>query len=464
MTPASVNVAATQTSGSFTVTTQPGCFWSAQPQGGFLSATGSGNGTGTGTVNYTATHNNGAARSSTIRVGSVNQYQEFTVNQAGLNCTYSVTPTALTVPASGASGTYVINTQAGCTWFLTTSQSWIALQMMGGGSGPVSIPYTIQPMTDQTSRSAAFQFFYSVNDQSSSITTWVDQSTSVVARRARFDFDGDGKTDPSVYRPSTGDWYLLNTTTGFRALHFGLPSDTMVPADYTGDGKTDMAVWRPSEGIWYVLRSEDNTFYGAGFGTAGDVPAPGDYDGDGKADLVVMRPGASQSYFYLQQSTAGFAVVPFGLSGDVPTIGDYDGDGKTDVAVYRPTVGAWFRFNSSNGSFLGVGFGQPGDKVVPGDYTGDGKTDLAVFRTSNNIWYILRSEDNSFYGAAFGALGDLPSPGDYDGDGKTDIAVWRPGATPTTQSVFYLQQSTSGFAALPWGLGEDKPVPGAYVY
>ncbi len=272
------------------------------------------------------------------------------------------------------------------------------------------------------------------------------------------DYDGDGKTDATVYRPSAGNWYLNRSTAGFGAFHFGAPSDVFAPADYTGDGKTDMAVFRPSSGIWYVLRSEDYTFYGAGFGSSGDIPSPGDFDGDGKADTVVFRP--SNGTWYLNQSTAGFNAVQFGQSGDVPAAGDYDGDGKNDISVYRPTQGQWFRLNSNNGSFYGIQFGSAGDQIVPADYTGDGKTDYAIFRPSTSMWYILRSENNSFYGGAFGTTGDLPAPGDYDGDGKADLAVWRPG----TQSVFYIMGTTSGFTAIPWGIAEDRPVANAYVY
>ncbi len=284
-----------------------------------------------------------------------------------------------------------------------------------------------------------------------------DWRRSTVATHKLFDYDGDGKSDVSVFRQSNNYWYLNRSQAGFAAFQFGAAADVLTPADFTGDGKTDVAVFRPSVGTWFIMRSEDNTFYGVGFGTSGDIPAPADFDGDGKADQAVFRP--SNGTWYLQQSTAGFSAVGFGIAEDKPAVGDFDGDGKADIAVYRPSSGYWYRLNSSNGAFFAVQFGTTGDKIVPADYTGDGKTDVAVWRPSNGIWYVLRSEDLSFYGAGFGVSSDLPAPGDYDGDGKADIAVYRPSV-----GTWYMQQSTSGFNAVPFGIAEDRPTPNAFVY
>ncbi|MBV9959824.1 MAG: FG-GAP repeat protein, partial [Acidobacteria bacterium] len=272
------------------------------------------------------------------------------------------------------------------------------------------------------------------------------------------DFDGDGKSDVAVFRPSGGVWYASQSSDAqLRVQPFGLSTDSIAPADYDGDAKTDFAVFRPSDGNWYILQSTTGTVRTQPFGASGDVPAPADFDGDGKADLVVFRPSTGGWYIF-QSSDNSFHAQGFGANGDKPVAGDYDGDGKADLAVFRPSAGAWYVLRSSDGSFLAQAFGVSTDLVVAGDYDGDGKHDLAVFRPSAGAWYILQSSNGAFLGQAFGLGTDIPAPGDFDGDGKTDVSVFRP-----STGTWYILQSTSGFRSQQFGANGDKPVEAAYV-
>jgi hypothetical protein len=139
-------------------------------------------------------------------------------------------------------------------------------------------------------------------------------------------------------------------------------------ADFDGDGGTDHAIFRPSTGQWFVVKSGSAQQVVLQWGEAGDVPVAGDYDGDGKTDLAVFRP-SNGTWYIARTSTAVPIVVAWGEATDIPVPGDYDKDGKTDIAVFRPSTGQHFLIRSSTGAQSVVLWGQPGDIAVPGRYT-----------------------------------------------------------------------------------------------
>jgi len=281
-------------------------------------------------------------------------------------------------------------------------------------------------------------------------------------KSAPFDFDGDGKTDFSVFRPSDNvndaDFHVQNSSNNsFVSSAWGSPGDVAINADYDGDGRTDYAVFRPSSRTWFVLRSSDNSIFNTVFGLATDKLVPTDYDGDAKADVAVYRP--SNGFWYILQSSNGqIRSVHFGMAEDLPVQADYDGDNKIDLAVFRPSNGFWYVLQNSGDKFSAVRFGAIGDKPVVGDFDGDSKADFVVFRPSNAVWYLQKSSAG-FAAAPFGLSSDEPLQADFDGDGKRDIAVFR-----QSDGVWYYLKSSDGvFAFRHFGVNGDTPVPAIFV-
>ena len=269
-------------------------------------------------------------------------------------------------------------------------------------------------------------------------------STAVPVRANQPDFDGDGRSDLSVYRPSDATWYIDRSSGGTSATQFGVSTDKIVPQDYDGDGKTDVAIFR--DGDWWILKSSDSTPEVIHFGQAGDIPVPADYSGDGRSELAVFRNG---EWWIHNLVNGNDSVANFGQAGDKPVPGDYTRDGRTDVAVFRN--GEWWILDLKTGQYSVINFGQAGDITVPGDYNGDSITDPAVYR--DGTWHVSYWDQDHVF--QWGLSSDVPTPGDYDGDGLTDMAIYRNGA-------WWIMQSHFGQPMVRiFGLGDDAPAPGA---
>ncbi|PYR57398.1 MAG: hypothetical protein DMF91_19550 [Acidobacteria bacterium] len=280
------------------------------------------------------------------------------------------------------------------------------------------------------------------------------------------DFDADHKADITVFRPSTGAWHVLKSSTNnssSQSFSWGLSTDTPVPADYDGDRTIDPAVYRPSTGGWHVLKSSTNytTSLSLSWGLSTDVPIPADYDGDGKADPAIYRPSTGGWHILMSNTNYTTSLnFSWGVSTDVPLPGDYDRDGKADPTVFRPSTGGWHVLKSSTNytTSLNFSWGLSTDIPVPGDYDGDGTIDPAVYRPSTGGWHILMSSTNYTTSLTFswGLSTDVPVPGDFDGDGKTDPAIYRP-----STGLWAILQSSTGYTTsivASWGLSTDTPI------
>jgi hypothetical protein len=96
------------------------------------------------------------------------------------------------------------------------------------------------------------------------------------------DYDGDGKTDIAVARGVSGsyNWFVRPSSTGTisatpTAIFGATATDFFAQGDYDGDGKTDVAIWRPSatpgaSAFWALGSTSGVT--GVAFGQNGDYP------------------------------------------------------------------------------------------------------------------------------------------------------------------------------------------------
>lgn len=93
------------------------------------------------------------------------------------------------------------------------------------------------------------------------------------------DYDGDGKTDIALVRDlgagSSFKWWIYRSSTSSEyVVSFGTGGEGDIPiqADYDGDGKTDIAIWRPSVRQFWISKSSNGQTSVYTYGSPGDLP------------------------------------------------------------------------------------------------------------------------------------------------------------------------------------------------
>lgn len=264
------------------------------------------------------------------------------------------------------------------------------------------------------------------------------------------DFDGDEITDLTVFRPTTGFWYTLESVTGnLRAVQFGANGDRPLIGDFDRDGKVDYAVFRPDTGFWY-LNNSTTGFQAFSWGMAGDVPLVRNINVGGTRvqATMVFRPTTGIWYPYV----LGAQPIVFGQLGDIPFSEDFSGDGTDEFAVFRPSNGTWYILDLVANQFRAVPFGLTGDKPVVADYDADGIADIAVFRPSTGIWYLIASHNNAVQAIGWGLMGDRPQVAHFNRDAEAELGVYRNGN-------WYFRNSVNGSTIVAsFGTSTDVPV------
>lgn len=121
-----------------------GCEWTATTTSPFLTLQ-TASARGNGTVTGTATANSGvSARSGTVTVSSYLASASAMVNQAGLTCSYTLTPQNSSIGAAGGSRTFTVGTSQGCSWTaVTPDPAWLSFGGTASGNGPGQFTVTV---------------------------------------------------------------------------------------------------------------------------------------------------------------------------------------------------------------------------------------------------------------------------------------------------------------------------------
>ena len=129
--------------GSVQVSAPNGCVWNAITNVPWLGIQSGAVGTGNGTVTYQVADNQGPnSRVGTLTIAG----NTFTVTQAGITCTYGVSPLSVVIPPAGGMATLTVSTQLGCPWTISSSANWITVssapnQVFNGSAYPfIQVP------------------------------------------------------------------------------------------------------------------------------------------------------------------------------------------------------------------------------------------------------------------------------------------------------------------------------------
>lgn len=152
---ATTSFPASASTGSVTVTANgTNCPWTATVPTGttWVTITSGATGVGNGTVNFALTANTGtASRSATLTIAG----RAFTITQAaGATCSYTVNPFNTNFTSAGGSVTITVNTQAGCTWRATESNTWLSFSPSTTQTGTGTVVLTVNRRNSTNLRTA----------------------------------------------------------------------------------------------------------------------------------------------------------------------------------------------------------------------------------------------------------------------------------------------------------------------
>jgi hypothetical protein len=127
-------------SGPYAVQVGTTCAWTVQNRAPWIMLTSGASGVGSGNVTFSADPNPGpTTRAGTLIVAG----QLVVVQQEGLACATSLSPTAQSFPTGGGAGSLVVNASDVCQWSAASDVPWISITSGAGGSGSGAVSFQV---------------------------------------------------------------------------------------------------------------------------------------------------------------------------------------------------------------------------------------------------------------------------------------------------------------------------------
>jgi hypothetical protein len=125
--------------GNVAVSAAAGCAWAATSNVSWITVTSGASGVGNGAVAFSIGANPGSERTGTLTIGG----QTFTITQAALPCTFTVTASTQNFGSSGGNATLRVDAaHASCAWTASSNVPWITLNTTSG-SGDTTVAFTV---------------------------------------------------------------------------------------------------------------------------------------------------------------------------------------------------------------------------------------------------------------------------------------------------------------------------------
>lgn len=238
--------------------------------------------------------------------------------------------------------------------------------------------------------------------------------TPIVFAGAPFDPDGNGNSNPVVFRRASGTWFIKDYQTNGNALSFSFGLSGDIPFTYVPRNENaDVGTIREQNDVllWFFHGSGFSRSNGAAetlisFGNYGDAIILGPWEEADMTTPAIAHVVGNQWHFLFYGRDGVVRSRFFGTAADIPRVGDYDGDGFFDIAVFRPSTGQTLVSQSTNGLTKTYTFGSANSNLVMrGDVTGDGIDDISVWDTATSTFKSLKS-DTSFATQQQVALGN----------------------------------------------------------